>query len=285
MDSKFFTKDTHIGAVHLNVNFLENSIRFYNEILGMDVLEQNETYTSLGVANRPLIYLYETQIRRESGQAGLYHLAILVPSRTELGNIFNHLIQIQYPLAGASDHDVSEAIYLQDPEGNGIEIYRDLPTAEWTYADNGFITMGTVEMDYQGVLDAKDGKPFTTLHPDTVMGHIHLSVQDIPSSIEFYKDIFGMDLMLLYGPQAAFMSAAGYHHHLGMNVWQHAHSKPSLDAPGLRKFEINIPNQEDFEYFKEQVAAKGISTEKDGDSEILRDPNGIGIRVMYQKQD
>ncbi|TDM00664.1 VOC family protein [Macrococcus carouselicus] len=281
MGSKFFSNDTHMGAVHLNVNFLENSIRFYHEILGMEILKQNNDYTALGLGGHPLIYLYQTDAKRAPGQAGLFHMALLVPNRTELGNIFNHLIQTQYPLAGASDHDVSEALYLQDPEGNGIEIYRDYPTEEWIFQDNGYVTMGTVEMDYQGVLDAQDGKPFTGLHPDTIMGHVHLSVQNLPASIEFYKDVFGMDIMQLYGTQAAFMSAAGYHHHLGLNTWQQAASPPSPDAPGLRKFEINIPNQEDFDYFREQFSAKGIRTEKDGGSEIIRDPNGIGIRVMY----
>ncbi|ULG73901.1 VOC family protein [Macrococcus brunensis] len=283
METKFFTHDTHMGAVHLNVNFLDNSIRFYHEILGMAILEQNKTYTVLGLSGRPLVYLYETRTPRATGQAGLFHMALLVPSRTELGNVFNHLIKTQYPLAGASDHDVSEAIYLQDPEGNGIEIYRDLPSAEWRFQDNGHVVMGTTEMDYQGVLEANDGKPFTGLHPDTIMGHVHLSVKDIPSSIAFYEDVFGMDIMQLYGPQAAFMSAAGYHHHLGLNTWQHAQVSPELDAPGLRKFEINIPNPEDFEYFKQQLEAKGLHTEKDGHSEILRDPNGIAIRVMYQQ--
>ncbi|UTH13497.1 VOC family protein [Macrococcus equipercicus] len=283
METKFFTTDTHMGAVHLNVNFMDNSIRFYTDIIGLKVIERNSQYTMLGTGEQPLLYLYETTSPRKARQAGLYHMAFLVPSRTELGNVFQHLINTGYPLSGASDHFVSEAIYLQDPEGNGIEIYRDVPSMEWTYDDNGFINMGTVEMDYQGVLDANDGSSFNGLHPDTVMGHVHLSVKELPETIKFYEDVFGLDVMTLYGSQAAFMSAAGYHHHLGLNTWGRAEDTAELNDPGLRKYEINFPNFEDFEYFKNKLTELGLTTDRDGNSELVRDPNGIGIRVMFKQ--
>ncbi|TDM12144.1 VOC family protein [Macrococcus lamae] len=283
METKYFSNTTHMGAVHLNVNFLDNSIRFYSDIIGLNVLERNAEYTVLGIGERPLLYLYETKTERKDRQAGLYHMAFLVPSRTELGNVFQHLINTQYPLSGASDHYVSEALYLQDPEGNGIEIYRDVPSEEWTYEATGYINMATVEMDFQGVLDSKDGRPFEGLHPDTVMGHVHLSVKELPQTIKFYEDVFGLDIMTLYGAQAAFMSAGGYHHHLGLNTWGGAATSAELTDPGLRKHEINFPNIEDFEHFKKKLTELGLTTERDGNSEIVRDPNGIGIRVMYKK--
>ena len=283
MDIKYFSTDTHIGAVHLNVNFMDNSIKFYTEILGLKVLDRQADYIALGADEQPLVYLYETAAPRKERQAGLYHMAFLVPSRTALGNIFKHLIQTQYPLSGASDHFVSEALYLQDPEGNGIEIYHDRPATDWTYQDNGHIDMGTVEMDYQGVLDANDGTAFAGLPPETIMGHVHLSTKELPQTIKFYEDIFGFDIMTTYGAQAAFMSAAGYHHHLGLNTWSHAVNSPELTDPGLRKYEINFPNGEDFEYFKNKLTELGLTTERDGNSELVRDPNGIGIRVMYKK--
>lgn len=248
----------------------------------MNILEQNDRYTVMG-SSVPLVYLYPTKTARPEKRNGLYHVALLVPSREALGNIFQHLLDTKYPLAGASDHFVSEAIYLQDPEGNGIEIYHDRPSAEWTYQPNGYIDMGTINMDFHGVMKANENRPFNGISPETIVGHVHLSIEHMEESIEFYRDVFGMDLMTRYGSQASFISAAGYHHHMGMNTWEHTHGALSLDEPGLRKFEINIPNSEDFEYFKQQIVERGLTTEQDGDAEIIRDPNGIGIRVMYQK--
>lgn len=282
MEIKYFSNDTHVGAVHLNVNFMDNSIKFYNEILGLNVLEARSDYAVLGTAKRPLVYLYQTNKPRVK-TAGVYHFALLVSSREALGNIFFHLIKTQYPLAGASNHDVSEAIYLQDPEGNGIEIYRDIPSTEWEYQSNGDIVMGTKEMDYQGVLSANNDELFKSIDPNTIMGHMHLSVIDLEKSITFYEDFFGMDLMTKYGPSAAFLSAAGYHHHLGLNTWDGNREQPELDAPGLRHFDIHMPNNEDVSYFKKLLKEKGLKLFQDGKSEIIKDPNGIGIRLMIRE--
>ncbi|WP_414042342.1 VOC family protein [Macrococcus sp. EM39E] len=281
MESKYFSTDTHVGAVHLNVNFMDNSLKFYNEILGLNVLEVSSEYAVLGTATRPLIYLYQTNKERVKS-AGLFHFALLVSSREALGNIFFHLIKTEYPLSGASNHDVSEAIYLQDPEGNGIEIYRDIPSSEWQYQDNGDIVMGTKEMDYNGVLSANKNEPFHGLDSNTIMGHMHLSVIDLQSSIAFYEDFFGMDIMTKYGNDAAFLSAAGYHHHLGLNTWDQQTMKPEIDAPGLRRFDIHMPNSEDVAYFKKLLKEKGLELFQDGNSEVIKDPNGIGIRLMIR---
>ena len=282
MEQKFFSTDTHIGAVHLNVNFLENSVRFYNEILGMNIIEQTDAYVALGVGERKLVYLYQTNEKRTQ-TAGLFHMAFLVPSREDLGNIFFHLIKTQYPLHGASDHDVSEAIYLADPEDNGIEIYRDLPSKDWQWRDNGDIVMGTVEMDYQGVLDANQNRPFNGMPEGTIVGHMHLQVLNIENTVKFYEDVFGMDVMTNYGHQAAFMSAGGYHHHLGLNTWQGQTAPASISLPGLRKYEINIPNEEDLAYFTSKIESLGLKTLKDGNSDIILDPNNIAIQVMVKQ--
>lgn len=281
MEAKYFSNDTHIGAIHLNVNFMENSLVFYNEILGLNVLESTDQYAVLGTRNRPLIYLYQTNKERVKS-AGLFHFALLVPSREALGNIFFHLIKTGYPLSGASNHDVSEAIYLQDPEGNGIEIYRDVPSSKWEFEENGNIVMGTTEMDFSSVLAANNNHPFKGLHPDTIMGHMHLSVIDLDKSIAFYKDFFGMDVMTKYGTSAAFLSAAGYHHHLGLNTWDKATEQPEQDAPGIRRFDIQMPNDEDVAHFKKLLNEKGLTMHKDGNSEVIKDPNGIGIRLMIR---
>lgn len=279
MERQFFSKDTHIGAVHLNVNFMDNSVKFYHEILGMDIIEHTPTFSSLGVNDSVLIYLYQTNHVRVQ-TAGLFHFALLVPSRAALGNIFYHLIKTEYPLAGASNHDVSEAIYLQDPEGNGIEIYRDVPSNEWQFEPNGNIVMGTSEMDYAAVIEANHNRPFDGMPKDTIIGHMHLSVIDLNQSIAFYNELFGLDVMTRYGSQAAFMATAGYHHHLGLNTWQHQTERARLDYPGLRKFDLNIPNEEDLQHFLETLSEKGSTQLKDENSNIVYDPSGIGIRIM-----
>ncbi|MDJ1155248.1 VOC family protein [Macrococcus caseolyticus] len=279
MERQFFSKDTHIGAVHLNVNFMDNSVKFYHEILGMDIIEHTPTFSSLGVNDSVLIYLYQTNHARVQ-TAGLFHFALLVPSRAALGNIFYHLIKTEYPLAGASNHDVSEAIYLQDPEGNGIEIYRDVPSNEWQFEPNGNIVMGTSEMDYAAVIEANHNRPFDGMPKDTIIGHMHLSVIDLNQSIAFYNELFGLDVMTRYGSQAAFMATAGYHHHLGLNTWQHQTERARLDYPGLRKFDLNIPNEEDLQHFLETLSEKGSTQLKDENSNIVYDPSGIGIRIM-----
>ena len=279
MEKQYFSNDTHIGAVHLNVNFLENSVKFYHEILGMRLFEQSNDYAVLGTKQQPLVYLYQTNEKRIN-TAGLFHFALLVPTRASLGNIFYHLIQTEYPLAGASDHDVSEALYLQDPEGNGIEIYHDYPSNTWRYNDNGNIVMGTKEMDFKGVIDANEGRPFEGLPDNTIIGHMHLSVTNLEQSIAFYNELFGMDVMTTYGNQAAFMATAGYHHHLGLNTWQHQTERARLNYPGLRKFELNIPNAEDLAYFMKVFKNKGMVEVQDGTSSMIQDPDGIGIRIM-----
>lgn len=279
MERQFFSKDTHIGAVHLNVNFMDNSVKFYHEILGMDIIEHTSSFSALGVNDSVLIYLYQTNHARVQ-TAGLFHFALLVPSRAALGNIFYHLIKTEYPLAGASNHDVSEAIYLQDPEGNGIEIYRDVPSNEWQFEANGNIVMGTSEMDYAAVIEANHNRPFDGMPKDTIIGHMHLSVIDLNQSIAFYNELFGLDVMTRYGSQAAFMATAGYHHHLGLNTWQHQTERARLDYPGLKKFDLNIPNEEDLQHFLETLSEKGSTQLKDEHSNIVYDPSGIGIRIM-----
>lgn len=282
METQFFSKDTHIGAVHLNVNFMDNSVKFYHEILGMDIIEHTPSMSILGAGDNALVYLYQTNQKRIQ-TAGLFHFALLVPSRAALGNIFYHLIKTEYPLAGASNHDVSEAIYLQDPEGNGIEIYRDVPSNEWQFQPNGDIVMGTYEMDYAAVIEANDNRAFNGMPKETIIGHMHLSVIDLEQSIAFYNDLFGFDVMTRYGKEAAFLATAGYHHHLGLNTWQHQTERAHLDYPGLRKFDLNIPNEEDLQHFTRILSEKGLTQSKDGNSYIVYDPNGIGIRIMTKK--
>lgn len=230
---------TTIGTVRLNVADLELMLRFYENIIGLRVLDHAAASATLGVGETPLLELAHTPERkRYQGTTGLYHFAILVPTRRDLALSFRHLLQQQVRLQGASDHMVSEAVYLADPEGNGIEIYRDRPRADWYR--NGQFQMSTLPMDAEGVLNElyRDPSPWQGLPAGTVMGHIHLHVADVREAATWYQERLGMEMMLDVG-SAAFLSYDGYHHHIGINNWGVRSAAPD-DALGLEDFDLHL---------------------------------------------
>jgi catechol 2,3-dioxygenase len=171
---------------------------------------------------------------------------LLTPSRYELARTLQHLIDTHTPIGGASDHHVSEAIYLNDPDGHGIEIYRDRRRDEWQYS-NGWLRMGVDAFDVEGVLgELAQGAPaWRALHPDSLMGHIHLHVAHIAAAEQFYCSLLGFDLVMRYGGQASFISAGGYHHHLGLNTWAGVSAPPPpTDAARLLWYEIRLPDDQ-----------------------------------------
>ncbi|MBA3533364.1 MAG: VOC family protein [Ardenticatenales bacterium] len=237
--------DTALGPVALQVASLERAISFYQEALGFQLIKRNEARALLGAANIPLLVLRE---RRGSAPVpveatGLYHFAILVPSQAELGHALRRLIEARVPI-GQGDHLVSEALYLSDPDGNGIEIYRDRPRETWSWR-NGQVAMATDPVDLEGLLRAaqQEGKVSAGLPEGTVIGHVHLKVGDIPKAKAFYHGILGFDVVAEM-PSALFVSAGGYHHHLGLNSW-HSRNRPPApaDAAGLRAFTITVPDE------------------------------------------
>jgi catechol 2,3-dioxygenase len=237
---------TSIGAVALTVSNLERSLKFYQDQLGFSLLDRQNNSAHLGLDGRPLLYLTgRPEARRFPRTTGLYHFAILTPSRLELAKTLYHLAEKETPIEGAADHSVSEALYLSDPDGNGIEIYRDRPQAEWRHDPDGSTHMGTDPLDLDGLLGELHGDPpaLNGLHPRTRIGHVHLHVSRLPESEHFYTDILGFNLMAHLGGTASFVSAGGYHHHIGLNTWVGVGAlPPPPDSIGLRWFSVHLPD-------------------------------------------
>jgi catechol 2,3-dioxygenase len=216
--------DTRMGAVHLTVSDLGRSLGYYESALGLRVHTQEGGSAALGTGGEDLLVLTEQPGARPAHRyCGLYHFALLVPQRRDLAAWLAHAARERVPLAGLGDHFVSEAIYLTDPDGHGIEVYWDRPRELW----EGKVAqrMTTLALDTDSLLaELEDprGAAFDGLASGTVMGHVHLRVRDIPSTLAFYRDRIGFGLMAEFGPQAVFLSAGGYHHHLGANTWESA---------------------------------------------------------------
>jgi len=275
--------DTHMGAVHLTVADLERSLAYYRESIGLDVLAQGDGRATLGAGGTRLLELVEEPGAQPApGRTGLFHFALLLPDRPSLARWLAHAVRERVRLSGASDHFVSEAIYLSDPDKHGIEIYHDRPRELW----EGQVAerMGTDPLDLNGLLgelDDPETAPFERQPDGTTMGHVHLQVADIPASTEFYRDRIGFGLMAEYGGQAVFLSAGGYHHHVGANTWRSGGAPPP--APGsaaLRRFEIVLPDAAERDALAERMAAGGVEVEADPAGPLARDPSGNAFVLL-----
>ena len=274
---------TAIGAVHLAVRDLERALAFYRERLGFAVQRREGNVAQLGAGGAALVVLVEEpDARTVRGTTGLYHFAVLLPSRPALAEVLRHLGRKNTPLHGASDHRVSEALYLADPEGNGIEIYRDRPRAEWP-REGSRIAMATDALDVDDLLAEPVPVPASAggdgaLPPGTLIGHVHLRVADIAAAEAFYCDVLGFDLTTRYGPSASFVSAGGYHHHIGFNTWAgQGAPPPPPDATGLRHFEVRLPDEAARERVVERLRAAGAATSRVPTGLLVRDPSRNGI--------
>jgi catechol 2,3-dioxygenase len=212
---------------------------------------------------------------------GLFHMAILLPSRKDLAGLLKHFIDTRVPIHGASDHGVSEAIYLADPDGNGIEVYCDRPRDKWVYK-HGQIQMGTLPLDLEDLLAEADHEkaPWTGIAAGTIMGHVHLRVADLAPAEAFYRDVIGMQITTRYGSEATFLSFHGYHHHLGLNTWQSKGAPPPpVGATGLKNFVLNLPGDRALDRVKSIAGSKDIPFETLAEGIFLRDPSGNGVIV------
>jgi catechol 2,3-dioxygenase len=271
-----------MGTVRLRVTDLDRSRRFYEEVLGLQAAEQADGTLAFGVpAEAPLVELEgdATAAPLDRGATGLFHLAILVPSRRDLAQALARLAQAGWPLDGASDHLVSEALYLSDPDGNGIEIYRDRPREEWRQRE-GQLEMSTLPLDLRSVLselddtaDAESGAP-----SGTRIGHVHLQVSDLGPAEAFYSGVLGFDVMVRGYPGALFVSAGGYHHHLGLNTWHsRGASAPATGSVGLRSFEVLLPDAESLASVLSRLKDAGIPVEAQAGGSVVRDPSGNAV--------
>ena len=275
--------DTSIGRVRLRVADLQRALGFYREVLGLELRAETGNTVALGPAgpgSRDLIVLEERPgIERRPQRpltAGLYHVALLVPSRPELGRTLLGLQAARYPLRGMSDHAVSESLYLDDPDGNGFEIYADRPRELWPVRD-GVIQMTVEPMDVEGVMAAarEQPEPWPGLHPGTVVGHLHFTVSRMDPAVSFYRDVAGFDEMMRI-PSLTAVSAGGYHHHINLNTWA-GEGAPgdSEKTAGLVSWELRVPGAEARGQLLQRLA-RASSLESD---ETARGPEGSLIEV------
>jgi catechol 2,3-dioxygenase len=270
---------TTMGGVHLTVDELERSVDYYRGTIGLDLLA-TDGRAALGIGGRELLVLVEQPGAKPArGHTGLYHFALLLPERADLARWLAHAGRDGVALTGLSDHFVSEAIYLRDPDAHGIEIYWDRPREVWE--GQVFERMTTLPLDVDslmGEVSDPESEPFEQLPAGTVMGHVHLKVASVPDTIAFYRDLLGFDLMAQLGEQAAFLSAGGYHHHVGANTWESAGAPPPPEGTAaLRHMTIVLPDAEERDRVFERLELAGHVAEQSDDGPRVRDPSGNAL--------
>ena len=277
--------ETTLGPAHLIVADLDRAVGFYTDVLGFALGERaGDTATLTTGGALPWLRLTApADVRpRPVPSTGLYHVAILVPSRAALARSLRRLVERDYPLQGASDHLVSEALYLADPDGNGLGIYRDRPRDGWLDA-NGQLMMGTERLDVRALLNEglADDRPWTGLDPATRVGHVHLQVADLQAAVDFYAGALGFEVMLASSRMgAAFVSAGGYHHHIGLNTWASRGAPPPPPAAvGLRIFDVVLPDAQAIAAVTARLRAAGVAYEASDGAIVVRDPSGTAVRL------
>lgn len=268
---------TRLGTVRLTVSDLDRSRTFYERAIGLRAAECDDGTLSFGVPGDPALIELRgdgAAPRLNRRAPGLYHLAILVPTRVDLAFALARLAVTRWPLDGASDHLVSEALYLSDPDGNGIEIYRDRPRVQWRRSD-GQLQMATLPLDLDDVLaELRDAPGLQEQAPaGTRIGHVHLQVSDIAAAENFYHGVLGFDVMVRGYPGALFVSAGGYHHHLGLNTWHSAGASPAAaGSVGLRAFTIALPDARELAAVVARIESAGVPYQREPDGIVVRDP-------------
>ena len=281
---------TRMGHVALTVANLENQVSFYTQVLGFKLHWREGNQAGLGAGGADLLRLTEEpNLKRYRGATGLYHFAVLFPNRRELARAIARLYAVKYENY-PTDHIMTKTTYLDDPEGNGIELYTESPEdGTWSLANGEYITRradgslsnGREPLDLKALLENlhEDDRLDQSIPPETRVGHVHLHVRNIEEAVDFYHGIIGFDVMgIAKAFRMAFVSAGGYHHHLGLNTWQgEGAPPPPADAVGLRYFTINLPNQEALDQVIARIDAAGIASNRTEDGLLIHDPSENGV--------
>jgi len=277
--------NTKIQSIDLRVNDLEKSFNFYSDLLGFKEIETKDNISFLSANGKEpyLIKLTEDKnsVQRPAHTTGLYHIAIRFPNRKELARVFLRLFNQQYKFQGFSDLLVSEAIYLADPEGNGIELYTDKPRSEWKW-HIGEIQMETLPLNLSVLTDElEDREAWNGIHPETDIGHIHLNVSNLFKAEKFYNDILGFNITSSAYPGALFLSAGGYHHHIGVNTWNSNNGKTApKNSTGLISFTVKIDDIKYLELLKEKAEKEGLLLSANSDSISIMDFDRNKIQLI-----
>lgn len=268
--------ETHPGRIALVVADLDAIVPFYRDVVGLETVHRSDTRASLGTDDEPLVVAREDGDVPERGPdaTGLFHCAFRVPSRAALGDALLR-IRDRWTLDGASDHRVSEALYLSDPEGNGVEIYRDKPRDAWPIAPDGAVRMDTLPLDVDDL--ARDAGGRTNAPEGTTIGHVHLEVSSLARARTFYADPIGLGVRQEWGDSALFLAAGDYHHHVGLNTWQ-GRSEPARGR-GLAWFELVVPGADAVAAVRERADAAGAEVTPLDEGIEIRDPDGMAVRV------
>lgn len=275
---------TRVGPVRLEIADLARSLDYYMGILGLRPIDRSASEVTLGAEGdaRPLVTLVQRAGARPAprrGRLGLYHFAILLPDRASLGRFAQHLADIGAH-AGAADHLVSEAFYLQDPDNLGIEVYADRPRDTWRRVGRQLM-MATDPIDATGLVQAAGAASWAGMPLGAVMGHVHLHVGAIDAAQAFYSDGLGFDRTVWSYPGALFLSAGGYHHHLGTNTWAGADARPAGAGDArLAEWALELPGAEAVEAAAESLGRAGFGAERQGGDVVTRDPWGTPLRLL-----
>ncbi|MFU2014144.1 VOC family protein [Peribacillus butanolivorans] len=271
---------TFVREVSINVMHLDNAIRFYQDIIGLQLLKKTDRKAVLTTDGKtPLLTLEQPAdvIPKEGRTTGLYHFALLLPTRADLSIFLRHLLQTEYRF-GASDHDVSEALYITDPDGNGIEVYWDRPSSDWKWS-NGEVAMGTDPLDGNSLLAESDAE-WNGLPAGTLMGHIHLHVADLRKTEEFYMLGLGFTIVNRFGG-ALFTSTGGYHHHIGLNTWNGVGAPaPKKNSVGLNWYSLVFTDEEARNKVIEKLNKIGAEATKEDGFYVITDPSGNEIHLV-----
>lgn len=268
-----FHKNPYIYPVEvvLKVKNIDISIEFYKTIMGFNMLDRKDKEARLTVdeVNSIVTLIQPDNITpKPPRRTGLYHFALLLPSRTDLGLFLKNIRDKNYPIIGGSNHGVSEAIYLEDPDDNGIEVYADRPEITWDRTMNS-INMITEMLDYNELIDIAGDRKWEGAPRDSIIGHMHLHVRDLDEALEFYK-AFGFELVMAMRNQAYFVSTGGYHHHIGFNIWNGKGAEPlPYDSVGMKYFTIKFPD--------ENIKREKIDNLNKGGYELIKEESGIYI--------